>query len=119
MENNSTKTNQIVNRSAKVKPKKARKVPAAAKAPKIQATLEFAEPDKAGFRYAQGRIGRFAIGTSRHHDSEFALYKKKPEMSRFKFLGKFEDLMQARAAAEKVDAERDPELSTVTANGNG
>jgi hypothetical protein len=103
--NTNTNTNQMEVKSKKAR--KARKVRAAA-APKPRATaLEFSpEPDKAGWRYADGRGGRFCIGASRHHGTAFGLYYKSPEMSRFKFLAKFEAFSDAQAEAEKVDAER-------------
>jgi len=96
MENSNTKTNQKVR-----KLKKARKAKQAAPAPQA---LEFAEPDKSGFRYADGRTGRFAIGASRHHGTEFGLYERTPEMSRFKLLAKFDGLAEAIQEAEKVNA---------------
>jgi hypothetical protein len=116
MENKNSGTNQSGKPAGKIK---ARKVRARAKTPKVtevQPTLEFAEPDKSGWRYAQGAHGRFCIGASRHHETQFGLYIRTPEMSRFKFLRKFQALSDALAEAEKLNASKP---LTVTSNGNG
>jgi hypothetical protein len=110
MENhNNTNT---VNAEAGVAPepkkgKKAKASKAAKKAKKaapVAAVLEFAEPDKAGWRYAEGRGGRFCLGASKHHGAEFALYFKNPGMSRFKFVAGFDSEAKALATAEKANA---------------
>ena len=82
------------------KERKARKAKPAAPAP----VLEFAEPDKTGWRYAEGRSTRFAVGASRHHGADFALYSRTPDMSRFKLIGKFESFEKAQSAAEKEES---------------
>lgn len=85
------------------RPAKERKERKAKKASKKVAApvLEFAELDKAGFRYAEGASARFAIGASKHHGAEFALYSRTPAMPRFKLIAKFDALDKAIGAAEK------------------
>jgi hypothetical protein len=68
-------------------------------------TLEFAEPGKDKFRYAQGSKGRYAIGPSTRYSSEFALFAKAKDERRFEFIAAFASFAEAPMAAQRSDEE--------------
>ena len=111
--NNAVENPEVVEMPAAAEPKRAKKVkaPKAPKAAKAGApevnragNLEFAA-HKNGWRYAEGKNGKFAVGNPKRQGAEFTLEIKLAGEKKFILLAKFDNLEAALAEAERRNNE--------------